>query len=332
MIDLHLHLDGSLNVKNIHKMFEMSGLDMSFSEEEIMKLLTARQDCTNLGEYLEKFDLPLKLLQTRQCIQFAVYELVRDLHEQGLCYAEIRFAPQLHLQKGLTQEEVVKAAIKGRDCAMKDFGMKTNLILCCMRNDSNEAQNIETVDSAKKYLGKGVCAVDLAGNESAYPTEIFENVFNYARDNNVPIIMHAGEAAGPESVRQALKLGAVRIGHGIHSVEDDELMDELKEKNIFLEMCFTSNMQTKTVSDVRDYPIEVFINKGLLVTLNTDNMTVSNTTLRNEYKLIKNYFNLENKELKTLALNSVDASFLSIGEKNELRKKVEAGFDLWINL
>lgn len=195
MIDLHLHLDGSLNPKNMFWMAEMSGVKLSFTEEnELKKQMMVEPDCKNLGDYLEKFDLPLQVLQTKECLEYAVYELLKELQAQGLCYAEIRFAPQLHQQRNLTQKEVVESAVKGLEKAMKEFPIEAQLILCCMRGETNHAENLETVKTAKEFLEKGVCAVDLAGNESAYPTKMFEDVFLLAKEQNVPIIIHAGEA------------------------------------------------------------------------------------------------------------------------------------------
>ena len=332
MIDLHLHLDGSLNPKNILEMAKMAGVDLPYTEEAVIRTkMMVEPDCTNLGEYLEKFDLPLQLLQTTETIEYAVYELMRDLKEQGLCYAEIRYAPQLHLQKGLTQGEVVEATIRGRNKGVQDFGIPVNLILCCMRSDQNQAENMETIMVAEKYLGQGVCAVDLAGNEAAYPTESFKDVFALAREKGVPMVIHAGEAAGPESVWQALDLGAVRIGHGIHSIEDKELMAVLKEKGIYLEMCYSSNLQTKTVDNAADYPLVPFLLEGLPVTLHTDNLTVSNTALQREYRLVQEQFSLTDEQMKAVAMRTADAAFLSEAEKEVLKEQIDRTFLEWLH-
>ncbi len=332
MIDLHLHLDGSLNPQNIPIMAKMAGVDLPDTDQDVLRTkMMVGPDCTNLGEYLEKFDLPLQLLQTTECIEYAVYELMRDLKKQGLCYAEIRFAPQLHLQKGLTQPQVVEAAIRGRNKGIRDFGIKVHLILCCMRGEQNLAENKETVMVAKSFLGKGVCAVDLAGNEAAYPTQTFQDVFAIAKDNAVPAVIHAGEAAGPDSVWQALDLGTVRIGHGIHAIEDVELMRTLKEKNIYLELCYSSNLQTKTVDRAEDYPLVRFISEGIGVTLNTDNLTVSNTTLKREYNIVQKQFSLSDDLLKSIAMNSLDGAFLSAEEKETLRKRIDQDFSEWLH-
>lgn len=332
MIDLHLHLDGSLNPKNMLWMAEMSGVKLSFTEEnELKKQMMVEPDCKNLGDYLEKFDLPLQVLQTKECLEYAVYELLKELQAQGLCYAEIRFAPQLHQQRNLTQKEVVESAVKGLEKAIKEFPIEAQLILCCMRGEANHAENLETVKIAKEFLEKGVCAVDLAGNEPAYPTKMFEDVFLLAKEQNVPIIIHAGEAAGAESVEEALACGAVRIGHGIHSIESPELLERLKAEKIYLELCYSSNLQTQAVKNSCEYPLIEFLKKGILVTINTDNMTVSNTSLKREYRLLKETFQLSEEMLLQLAENSVEAAFLPQKKKLKLEQKVKQEFLKWLS-
>ena len=177
MIDLHLHLDGSLNPDNILHMADMSKISLPCEDkDELYRQLKVSPYCSNLSEYLEKFVLPLQVLQTGECIEYAVYELLRDVYSQGLCYVEIRFAPQLHTKAHLTQDEAVSAAVKGLKRGTTDFDIKAQLILCCMRNNSNHKENEETVRMALKYLGNGVCAIDLAGNEAAYPTGDFADI------------------------------------------------------------------------------------------------------------------------------------------------------------
>ncbi|MGN0483440.1 MAG: adenosine deaminase [Lachnospiraceae bacterium] len=331
MIDLHLHLDGSINPKNMVSLAEMTGVKLPTNDlEELKKRMMVKPDCRNLGEYLEKFDLPCMVLQTKESLEFAVYELLRELSGQGLCYAEIRFAPQLHTNKGMTQAEAVEAAVKGLEKGRKDFSMPSNLILCCMRGDKNQSDNMETVEVAEKFLGRGVCAVDLAGNEAAYPTNTFSNLFYRAGEKKIPIIIHAGEAAGAESVKEALKFGAVRIGHGIHALEDANLMEQLKEQKITLECCYSSNLQTKAVQEKESYPIRQFYDKGICATVNTDNMIVSNTTLKNEYLRLKNELGIETDVLQQLAFNAADGAFVSENEKLELKKHIAEEFDAWL--
>lgn len=331
MIDLHLHLDGSLAPQEVLQLAAMSGVALPCSTADgLLPLLEAEQDCQSLGEYLEKFDLPLQVLQTEETIAFAVYSLVKRLAEQGLVYAEVRFAPQLHLARGLTQEQVVAAAAQGLEKAIAGCGMPAQLILCCMRSDDNRDANFETVRVAKTFLGKGVCAVDLAGNEAAFPTKDFADVFSLAEQLGVPFIIHAGEAAGAESVYQALELGATRIGHGVRSIEDAKLLAVLQEKKVPLELCFTSNLQTKALKNAAEYPLPRYLDLGIPVTVNTDNMTVSGTDLRREYRLLQEQLQLSADGLKAIALNAANAAFVNDSTRESLKARIESEFFNWL--
>ena len=167
-IILHLHLDGSLRPETVREWLAEDGEKLSL--EEVKARLMVDKDCKNLNEYLEKFDIPSKVLQSAERIERATAELYEDLSKQNVIYAEVRFAPSKHLEKGLSYDEVVKAAIKGLENAKQNYNIDGNLILCCMRGDNNSQENIKTVEVAKKYLGKGVCAIDLAGAEALFNT------------------------------------------------------------------------------------------------------------------------------------------------------------------
>ena len=331
MIDLHLHLDGSLTPADILSLATLAGVKLPCDDAESLRpLLQAEPDCKSLAEYLEKFDLPLQVLQTEETICLAVYFLVKRLAADDLVYAEIRFAPQLHLQKGLTQQQVVAAAVEGLNKGIAEFGVPAQLILCCMRMADNQKANEETVRVAKEFLSKGVCAVDLAGAEAAFPTENFADIFRFAKDLDVPYIIHAGEAAGPESVWQALTLGAKRIGHGVRAIEDATLVATLGEKKIPLETCFTSNLQTKAVKNAENYPLQAFLEQGLAVTVNTDNMTVSGTDLVTEYRLLQKAFGLSEAALQQIACNAADAAFLPDQQRETLKKQIAEKFVAWL--
>ena len=332
MIDLHLHLDGSLSPEDMFPLAQCAGITLPYADADSLRpLLEVKPDCRNLGEYLEKFNLPLQVLQKEESISLSVYLLLKQLAGQGLCYAEIRFAPQLHQNQGLTQQQVVNAAAAGLHRGIAEFNMPAQLILCCMRGDANQDANLETIRTAKAFLGKGVCAVDLAGNEAAYPTEGFADIFALASKLDVPFIIHAGEAAGPESVRQALDLGAKRIGHGVHSIEDEALLSLLLERQIPLELCFTSNLQTKAVLDSEAYPLTQFMELGIPVTINTDNITVSGTSLKQEYRLLQKTLALSENTLQALACNAADAAFLPEDVKDNLKTQIAQRFAQWLS-
>ncbi len=302
LIDLHLHLDGSLSPASVKQLAALSGIPLP-GEAELLRRLRVEPDCRDLNEYLEKFAFPCSLLQQEDCIALAVENLCRELKEQGLLYAEIRFAPQLHLQKGLTQQQVVAAACEG----LSRVDLPAGLILCAMRGGDNREHNLETVRVAARYLGKGVCACDLAGAEALFPTEDFADVFALARQLGVPFTIHAGEAAGPESIRCAMSYGAKRIGHGVRCLEDPGLVAELAQQGITLECCPTSNLQTCMFPDYAAFPLKRLLELGVRATVNTDNMTVSGVTLSHELAALA----LTPAQARQVAENAARAAFAS---------------------
>ncbi len=304
LVDLHLHLDGSISLNSAKVLAKMQGIELC-SDEELAKNMQVGDNCQDLCEYLEKFDFPLSLLQTKEAISKAVYMLCEELRAHELVYAEIRFAPQLHCQKGLLQQEVVEAAIDG----MKKSEMLATLILCCMRGEDNYEQNILTVDVAKRFLGRGVGAVDLAGAEALYPNGKFFDIFKYAKEIGIPFTIHAGEAEGPVSVRSAIDMGACRVGHGVRSFEDEALLCEIAKKGIVLELCPTSNLNTKVFESLADYPIKKFLHAGVRFTINTDNTSVSNTTLAKEFEKLDEVFDFTEDELENIVKTAISVSF-----------------------
>ena len=324
MIDLHLHFDGSLLPRTVLELAQEQGILLPAKEPDELKLfLTAPESCKSLNEYLEKFDLPLKVLQTREAVRKAMYILVSSLKEQGMLYAEIRFAPQLHTKKGLTQERVVQAALLGMQEALAGSFFRCKLILCCMRGADNREENLLTVQTAAAFLGRGVAALDLAGAEALYPTEEFAEIFSLARELGVPFTIHAGEADGPESIEAALSFGASRIGHGVRAAEKPELLERLREQRIPLEICPSSNVQTKAVPSLSQHPVLEFLRQGLCVTVNTDNMTVSDTTIEKEFGLLSRELGMTAEDRKKLLLNAADAAFLTSEERWRLKDVIE---------
>lgn len=327
MIDLHLHLDGSLPPALLPKLAEIEGICLPSKEErELIPFLTVGRNCRSLNEYLEKFTLPVSCMQSVSSLFEAGKGLAEELDKEGILYAEIRFAPQLHTQKGLSQQQAVQAVLSGLKQAEKAGKIRTNVILCCMRGADNMQENLETVHTAAEFLGKGVCAADLAGAEGLFPTRDFSDVFALARKLSIPFTIHAGEAAGAESIKEALSFGAARIGHGTRCLEDAELMKELKEKQIVLEQCVTSNYQTKAVSEDEVHPILSLLRQGIAVTVNTDNMTVSGTSIAEEFSRLYD-MGMTKEEEKQLLCNSVFGAFLPEKEKKKLYQRMKEHLD-----
>ena len=323
-IDLHNHLDGSLPVETVLELAKMSGVALpADTVDGIRAYLTVEPDCTSLNEYLEKFAIPVSVLQTEECLEKAVYDTMKDLDARGVCYAELRFAPGQHLQRGLTQEQVTAAAVRGLNKALAELPIRGQLILCCMRG-ADEAVNRETIDVTREFLGRGVCCADLAGAEALFFTGDYKDLFAYAAARGVPYVIHAGEADGPDSMWAAIEMGAKRIGHGIAAMQDEKLMAYLKEHQIPLEVCVTSNVQTKGAASYEQHPILRMLEYGIAVTMNTDNMTVSGTNLDNEAGLIASRLGMTAQQEKAMLENSICAAFLSDEEKDALREIVFA--------
>ncbi len=325
MIDLHCHLDGAITKDIAKKLASMQDIDISnYTDEEFDNMISLGDDCSDLNEFLKCFEFPLSLLQTKESISEAVKLVQEHMKKQGLSYLELRFAPQLHCQKGLSQEDVVLAALDGLE---KD-DLHTNLILCLMRGERTKAQimrNMETIELAEKYLvsDEGIVAVDLAGDEFPYPTEMFAEEIKKIRMFNIPMTVHAGEAGSAENVRFAVANGIKRIGHGVRIAENPSVIDFVIQNGVTLELCPTSNRQTRAVKNMDEYPIKRFLESGVKVTLNTDDPAICRTDLRSELKYVRDKFGINEDDEKQMLLNSVDAAFTTAEFKAVLRDKIK---------
>lgn len=310
-IELHVHLDGSVRPKTVS---ELLNYDIKDVESKMMVTSTTN----NLTEYLTKFDLPIKAMQTKDNLKRIARELALDLKDDDVIYAEVRFAPILHTKEGLSLDEVVSSVLEGIKSVNE---IKINLILCMMRGFSYE-DNLKTIMVTKKFLNKGVAGLDLAGDEKKYQTINYKDLFMIAKDNNIPFTIHAGEADTSKSVLDAINFGAKRIGHGIAIVNDDKVLNLVKEKNVFLEVCPTSNVDTKAVLTYEKHPIKDLYLKGVKVTINTDDRTVSNITLSKEYEKLKECFDFNDEELLEMNINAISSSFMNEDEKTRYTKMI----------
>ncbi len=310
MRELHLHLDGSLRPKTVFELYCEEKIVPPCEDAFLMKkILTASSDTKNLEELLRAFRIPIRVLQREYALKRVSEELVGDLAKAGNEYAEIRFAPQYSTKEGLSQSQVVDAVISGvKEGMKKNPSIEVKLLLCMMRGGTKE-MNRETVEVAHRYFGNVVCGIDLAGDESHYPCSLYEDEFALARSYHIPFTIHAGECGSIENVRDAIKYGARRLGHGVSLIQDKELMHIVREEGILIECCLTSNLQTKAVRDIRKHPIREFYDSGIRVSLNSDNMTVSDTDIQKERKIAKDSLSFTDEELSILDRYSLEASF-----------------------
>jgi adenosine deaminase len=322
-IELHCHIDGSVRPLTAYELALEEGLiseDITF--EEVEKRLKVTDKCDSLVDYLTKFDIPIGIMQKSENIERILYEVIEDASKTNVKYIELRFAPHLSMKGGLNFDEVLDAAIKGLKRAQSATGTYANLILCCMRHYSPE-KSVELVYNAKKYLNKGVVAIDLAGDEHNFPPELHKEAFDLAKDLGFHITVHAGETGIGENITKSIEiLHAERIGHGVYAKNNKIAYDLLKEKNITLEMCPTSNIQTRAVDSYENHPIKSFLMDGIKSTINTDNMTVSNINLNEEYAILEKHLKFTKADFQVAYLNSVEASFATDEIKKELLKLI----------
>ncbi|MFA9466826.1 MAG: adenosine deaminase [Velocimicrobium sp.] len=321
-IELHCHLDGSLSGETITKLAKMSNVVIPETIEELNQLLQVTNQCKSLAEYLEKFKLPIACLQTEDALEYGAYSLIKDVAKENVIYIEVRFAPQSCREKGLTAKKAVKSVIAGLKRGYDAFGVRSAVLVCGMRHEL-VANNIAMLEDVKEFLGKGVCGVDLAGSEADFPPMLQQEFFVEAKKLGFPITIHAGECQRAENVWDAILLGAKRVGHGIAIMNHPGILQEVKEKKIVLELCPSSNLQTKAVEDIKQYPIRKFMEKELCITLNTDNRMVTGTTLSQEYEKMASYFELTNEMLIRITKDAINAAFLDMGTKEELLAIVE---------
>lgn len=326
-IELHLHLDGSVRPATVWELLlerrrrgdplvaPYAGLD---SLAAVTGAMQVGDDCQSLAEYLSRFDLPLAVMQDAAALERIAYELVADVAAENVVHVEVRFAPVLHTRQGLSMREAAAAVLRGLARGREDFGTSTRLIACCMRHLPPE-DNVAMVRAMEPFLGQGLVAIDLAGDEAAFPGIRHQDPLRLAREMGFHVIVHAGEASGAEEVRTAVEvLGAERIGHGVRLEEDPALLREVAARGIALEMCPTSNVQTKAVAGCGAHPLRRYLEAGLAVTVNTDNRTVSSTTLTAEYERAVQHLGLTPAQVRQTVLHAARAAFVSPAERQGL--------------
>lgn len=319
--ELHCHLDGSLRLSTLldeaRKQGKMSILPAD-SLEGLSAILKEIDDSDTLETYLSWFRYTIPLMQSTGTLSRIAYELAEDNARENVRYLEVRFAPVLHRDEGLTLETILDAVLEGLNMAERDFGIRTSVIICGLR-DRFESASLRQAELAVAYRKKGVTAFDLAGGEAGNPPKNHLSAFYYARNNLLNLTVHAGESYGPESIRQALFFcSAHRIGHGTSLYQDPDLMQYVVDHQIPLEICPTSNVQTKVVESYVSHPLTRYIDAGIPITINTDNRLFSRTTVSEELWYIHEKCGVSAPDLRQIALNGFRHSFLPWEEKQDV--------------
>ncbi len=328
--DLHVHLDGSLRIDTIMELAEENKIDLGAKDRKaLIKKIGPGKKHNSLNEYLEGFDLTLKVLQTEEALYRAAYELAEDNAKENVHYIEVRYAPILHTQKGLPVTVILESVIEGLKDAEADFGIKSGVIVCGIRNISPDV-SMHMAELAVAFKNRGVVGFDLAGAEYNYPARDHLEAFNLILSNNINVTIHAGEAYGPNSIHQALHYcGAHRIGHGTRLKEDGDLLNYVNDHRIPLEICLSSNVQTQAAKTMETHPFKFYLDLGLRVTLNTDNRLITKTTMTDEYLLAYQHFNLSPQNVLDLVINGIKSAFIPFEFKKWfLRDAKEKTIDL----
>jgi adenosine deaminase len=321
--ELHCHLDGSLRADTLLELAREYRQPVPRDDADALREYMRVDDARSLEDYLARFDVTLGVLQTAEALERVAYELAVDAARDGVRYIEVRYSPVLNVRRGLSIGEAIEAPLRGLDRAARDGGATGRIIICGLRHLSPDV-SLELARLAVAYRSRGVVGFDLAGGELGNPASAHAQAFEYARAHDLACTCHAGEGADASSVREAIhRCGANRIGHATRLIEDDSLSQYVNDRRIPLEICLTSNVQTRAVTSYDAHPLRQYFDRGMNVVLNTDNRLMSGTTLTDEYLHAARSLDFTFDELAQIARNGFASAFLPWEERSALLAQVE---------
>ena len=316
--ELHCHLDGSVRPDTLLQLAGEYGVAMPRGTARELGDFMIVRDARNLEDYLARFDITLSVMQHAGALERIAYELAEDAHADGVLYIEVRFSPVLNIRGGLEMHDVVEAVSRGLARAEREFGIQSRVIICALRH-LDPGVSLELARLAVAAEPHGVVGFDLAGGEAGHPASRHAGAFDYARSHDLACTCHAGEGDGATSIREAIHAcGAHRVGHGTRLIEDRALMEFVNDRRIPIEICLTSNVQTRAAASYGTHPLRQYFDAGLNVILNTDNRLMSGTTLTDEYHHAACALGFSISELARMALNGFESAFLSLRERQAL--------------
>jgi len=319
-VELHLHLDCSLSYAVV------SQIDPSITLEEYRTNFIAPAKCINLTDFLSRAPRSFPLMQTEEHLRLVTLDLFEQLRRDHVLYAEIRFAPLQHTERGLSAHEVVTSVEAATAQAVRNTGIEARIILCTLRFFSSE-QSLETVRLVEDFRGTYVAGFDIAADIPGNVIDAHTAAFQYARDRHIPYTAHAGESRGIENVRETLKhFAPSRLGHGVCSIEDPALLEYLRQEQIHLEVCPSCNVQTNCYDTYADHPIDKLYRAGMSVGVNTDARTICNLTLTQEYEKLNRVFGWEKDDFLSCNLNALRAAFIPEDTRKELMESLVEGY------
>jgi adenosine deaminase len=297
--ELHCHLDGALRPATAGELADALGLDLPRPLH-----LEAAQPCSSQAEYLTYFADPIAVLQTEGALERAARELAEDSAADGIEYLEVRWAPRLHLERGLAVAQVIEAVLRG----LASAPLRAFAIVCAMRHDS-VAENVALARTAGGYAGRGVVGFDLAGDEARWPAAPQRPAFAAARAAGLRLTCHAGEAGPPSNVEEALRLGVERIAHGVLGAREPTIVGRVRSEGVSLDVCPTANWKCNLVSRLEDHPLPELVRAGVRCTISTDSRTVAQTTLSQEFELAQRRLGMSVEELRRCNEVAFEARF-----------------------
>ncbi|HFV1184855.1 TPA: adenosine deaminase [Streptococcus agalactiae] len=327
--ELHCHLDGSLSLPAIRKLANMADIILPSSYKELRKYVIAPAQTESLVDYLKTFEFIRPLLQTKEALRFAAYDVARQAALENVIYIEIRFAPELSMDKGLTASDTVLAVLEGLADAQKEFNIVARALVCGMRQSSHKTTK-DIIKHIVDLAPKGLVGFDFAGDEFSYPTDSLVDLIQEVKRSGYPMTLHAGECGCAKHIADSLNLGIKRMGHVTALTGQRDLIKRFVEEDAVAEMCLTSNLQTKAASSIQSFPYQELYDAGGKITINTDNRTVSDTNLTKEYSLFVTYFGTKIEDFLVFNQNAVKASFTSDSEKDTLLHKLQENYDSYL--
>ncbi|KRO16929.1 adenosine deaminase [Lacticaseibacillus saniviri JCM 17471 = DSM 24301] len=319
--ELHCHLDGSLSLSAVRRLAALADIAIPETDEALRHLVTAPPDVESLGDYLKTFDFIRPLLQTPEALELAAYDVIVQAAEENVRYIEVRFAPELSMDQGMTATATIEAVLAGTKRAMDAFDIQANILVCGMRQ-SPQAVTEAIFKETQPFVGRGVGSADFAGNEIDFPTASVTEAIQTAQQLHIPLTFHAGECHCAQNIADAIALGIRRIGHATASFDQPALIDQIVQTGTTVELCLTSNLQTKAAHNLSEFPYQALKQAGAKITINTDNRTVSHTTLTREYWQFQQLFGTTKADFLRFNLNAVDAAFIDEANKTTLRERL----------
>jgi adenosine deaminase len=325
--ELHCHLDGSLRPGTLLALARERGVALPREDADTLADYMVVSDARNLQDYLDRFEVTLSVMQDEAAIRRIARELVEDAAADGVRYVEVRYAPFLSTRQGLTDDAVMAAWVDGMADGERATGTVARAIVCALRHRPL-SDAMAMAELAVAWRGRGVVAFDLAGAEAPFPASQFAEAFAYARRHDLAVTCHAGEAAGAESVREAVHAcGADRIGHGTRLVEDAALLDYVTDRRVHVEICLTSNVQTRAVPTASAHPLAAYVARGVSCSLATDNTMMSGVSLTDEYVRAHEECGLSLAALCDVAAEGFRAAFLPWQERQAMLARLAPEFD-----